>query len=112
VVTPCCACRVWSITHLVIIGFLELLVCLVIVLSIVRGEFLPHRAKSLLLAAITLALLDFACLSLGQTSTGNTADTASLFTYVGMSAVIFLLVLNFRATARQNWVSARLRRPT
>jgi hypothetical protein len=66
----------------VITGFLELPISLVIVLSIVRGDFLPHRARSLLLAAITLALLDFACLSLGQSSTGNTADTASLFTYV------------------------------
>ena len=65
-----------------ITGFLELLVCLVIVLSIVRGGFVPHRAKSLLLVAIALALLDFACLSLGQSSTANTADTASLFTYV------------------------------
>lgn len=33
----------------VIIGIMELAVFLLMVASLVRGEFLPHRAKSLLL---------------------------------------------------------------
>jgi uncharacterized membrane protein YphA (DoxX/SURF4 family) len=77
----------------VIIGILELLVFLLVVLSIVRGEFRPHQAKSLLLVALGLALLDFACLSFGQTSTANNQGTASLYSYFASTAVIFLLVL-------------------
>ena len=80
-------------TAWVIIGILELAVVALMVLSIVRGEFLPHRAKSVLLAALALALVTFACLSFGQTSTGNNEGTASLYVYFASTAVIFLLVL-------------------
>ena len=38
-------------------------------------------------------MLTFACLSFGQTTTGNTEGSASLYTYFGATAVIYLLVL-------------------
>jgi hypothetical protein len=63
------------------------------VVSIMRGEFLPRRTKSVLLVALALALVTFACLSFGQTSTGNNQGTASLYTYFASTAVILLLVL-------------------
>jgi hypothetical protein len=56
-------------TAWVIIGILEFGIFLMIALSIARREFLPHRPKSLLLVA--LALVNFACLSSGQTSSGH-----------------------------------------
>jgi uncharacterized membrane protein YphA (DoxX/SURF4 family) len=80
-------------TAWVIIGILELAIVALMVVSIVRGEFLPHRPKSVLLAALALALVNFACLSFGQTSTGNNQGTASLYTYFASTAVILLLVL-------------------
>jgi len=80
-------------TAWVIIGILEFGIFVLILFSIVRGEFLPHRAKSVLLVALALALLTFACLSFGQTSTGNNAGTASLYTYFASTAIIYLLVL-------------------
>jgi uncharacterized membrane protein len=76
----------------VMIGILEFAIFLLIVLSIARGEFFPHRAKPNLLAALSLALLTFACLSSGQTSTGNNAGTASLYTYFASTAIIYILV--------------------
>jgi hypothetical protein len=76
----------------VIIGILELAVVVLILASLVRVEFMPERDKSLLLAALALALVTFACLSFGQTSTGNTEGTASLYSYFGSTAVILLLV--------------------
>jgi hypothetical protein len=92
----------------VILGILELGVFLLIVASIVRGEFLPHRMKSLLLVALAFALVAFACLSFGQTSTGNTEGTASLYTYFGVTAVIFLLVLKLPPNGPADWLSARV----
>jgi uncharacterized membrane protein YphA (DoxX/SURF4 family) len=94
----------------VILGILELGVALLIVLSIVRGEFLQRKAKSFLLVALALGLVTFACLSFGQTSTGNTEGTASLYTYFGVTAVLFLLVLKLPPNAPADWLSARLRR--
>jgi hypothetical protein len=76
-----------------ILGILEFGVVAMMVLSLLRGEFLPLRPKPVLLVALGLALLTFACLSFGQTSTGNNEGTASLYTYFGATAVLILLVL-------------------
>jgi hypothetical protein len=76
----------------VIIGVLELLIFALIVLSLLRGEFRPHSGKPVLLAGLGVALFTFACLSFGQTTTGNNEGTASLYTYFGSTAVIMLLV--------------------
>jgi hypothetical protein len=90
-------------TAWVILGVLEFGVFLLILLSIVRMEFLPHRAKSLLLVALALGLVTFACLSFGQTSTGNTEGTASLYTYFASTAVLFLLVLKLPPNGPPGW---------
>lgn len=93
----------------VIIGILEFAIFLLILLSLVRGEFLPHRKKSTLLVALALALLTYACLSFGQTSTGNTEGTASLYTYFASTAVIFLLVLKMPPNGSPDWLGGRVR---
>jgi hypothetical protein len=83
----------------VIIGVLELLIAALMVLSLLRGEFRPQRAKPVLLAALAVALFTFACLSFGQTTTGNNEGTASLYTYFGSTAIIMLLVLRMSPPA-------------
>ena len=42
--------------------------------------------------ALAVALVTFACLAFGQTSTGRFAVSASLYQYVGATAVILVLV--------------------
>jgi len=84
-----------------ILGILEFGVVVLLVLSLLRGEFLPLRPKSLLLVGLGIALLAFACLSFGQTSTGNNEGTASLYTYFGSTAIIFLLVLRLPPNATE-----------
>jgi drug/metabolite transporter (DMT)-like permease len=91
----------------VIIGILEFAIFLLILVSIVRREFLPQRRKSTLLVALALALLTYACLSFGQTSTGNTEGTASLYTYFASTAVIFLLVLKMPPNGPPDWLGPR-----
>lgn len=88
-----------------ILSVLEFAVFVIVVISIVRGEFLPHRRKSILLVALTLALLTFACLSFGQTSTGNNEGTASLYTYFGVTAVTILLVAMLPPNRPRAWLS-------
>jgi hypothetical protein len=91
------------------LGILELAVVVLLLASLVRLEFLPQRAKALLLVALTLALVTFACLSFGQTSTGNNEGTASLYLYFASTAVIMLLVLRLPPNGAPDWLSTRTR---
>jgi hypothetical protein len=72
-----------------------------------RGEFLPHKPKTLLLVGLSLAFFTYACLSFGQTSTGNLQGTASLYSYFGSTAIIFILVLLLPPNSPRNWLTAR-----
>lgn len=76
----------------VILGILEFAVFVILVASLIRLEFLPHRTKSLLQVALAVAMLTFACLAFGQTATKQFAGTASLYTYFGSTVVILILV--------------------
>ena len=75
-----------------LLGLLELVAFLFIVASVVRGEFLPHRAKPILLAGLAVAMLAFGVMSFGQDVAGNTDSVGSLFTYLGVTGVIYALV--------------------
>ncbi len=88
-----------------ILSVLEFLIFVILLVSLVRGEFLPHRSKKVLLVGLSLALLTFACLSFGQTSTGNNEGTASLYTYFGVTAIVMLLVMLLPPNRPRNWLS-------
>ena len=92
-----------------ILSILEFAIFVILAISIVTGEFLPHRSKTILLVGLSLALFTFACLSFGQTSTGNNEGTASLYTYFGSTAIIIVLVLMLPPHGRRAWLSSRLR---
>ena len=55
-----------------ILGILEFGVFLLLVASLLRLEFLPHREKWFLQFGLAVALLTFACLAFGQTGTNQT----------------------------------------
>src|SRR3954447_6551872 len=69
-----------------ILGALELTVFAVIVLSLLRLEFLPHRDKWLLQVALSIALLLFAVLAFGQTVTRQLSGIETLYVYFGGTA--------------------------
>jgi hypothetical protein len=88
-----------------ILSVLEFGVFVILLVSLLRGEFLPHRRKQVLLTGLALALFTFACLSFGQTSTGNNEGTASLYTYFGATAVVIGLVLLLPPNRPRAWLS-------
>jgi hypothetical protein len=51
--------------------------------------------------------VDFACLSFGQTSTGNNEATAALYSYFASTVVIFLLVLRLPPSGAADWLGRR-----
>jgi hypothetical protein len=88
----------------IILGVLEFSVFALLVLSVIRLEFLPHRDKWLLQSGLSVALLAFACLAFGQTVTRQFAGTASLYTYFGSTVVILILVSLMPPNRRDRWL--------
>jgi hypothetical protein len=89
-------------TTWLLLGLLEGAAFLVIVASLVAGEFLPHRRKPILLAGLALSMLTFAAMTFGQNIVGNFDGVASLFTYMGVTSAAYALlrfVPSFRGDA-------------
>jgi len=78
----------------------------VIVLSIVTGEFLPHKHKSLLLVGRAVSFVTFACLSFRQTSIRNNQGTASIYSYFVSTAIIFMLVRGLPPNGLGDWLAS------
>src|SRR5262245_53386974 len=88
----------------VILGILEFGVFVLLILSLIRLEFLPHRDKWLLQVGLAVAMLAFACLAFGQTATHQYAGTASLYTYFCMTVVILILVSMMPPNRSDRWL--------
>jgi hypothetical protein len=88
----------------VILGILEFGVFLLILVSLLKLEFLPHRDKSVLQVALGVSLLTFGLLAFGQTATKQFAGTASLYQYFGATAVILILVSLLPPNRSDNWL--------
>jgi hypothetical protein len=88
----------------IILGLLEFGVFVLLLASLARLEFMPHRDKSLLQVGLAVALVTFACLAFGQTATGEHEGTASLYQYFGATAVILILVSLLPPNRSDRWL--------
>ena len=88
----------------VILGILEFAVFLLLVVSVVRLEFLPHREKSFLQVGLSVALLAYAFMAFGQTATGQHEGTASLYTYFASTVIILILVSLLPPNRPDRWL--------
>jgi hypothetical protein len=88
----------------IILGILEFGVFVLLLASLLRAEFLPHREKSLLQVGLAVALVTFACLAFGQTATGQFEGTASLYQYFGATVVILILVSLLPPNRGDSWL--------
>ena len=90
-----------------IIGLLELAIFVLVVVSLVRLEFMPARRKPFLLSGLALAVFTFSILAMGQNVTGETEGVAELFLYAGATGVLMGLVLLMPPYRAANWISGR-----
>jgi hypothetical protein len=88
-----------------ILGILESLIFILVVISLVRLEFMPDRRKSFLLTALGLAVFTFSILAMGQNVVGENEGVAELFTYAGATGVLIFLVLMMPPYRAGNWLS-------
>jgi hypothetical protein len=88
-------------TAWLLLGLLEAVAFLVIIASVAAGEFMPHRRKPVLLAALAVSMFTFAVMTFAQNTIADHESVASLFTYMGVTAVVYAvirLVPPFRGT--------------
>lgn len=92
-----------------ILGILELAIFVLMIVSLVRLEFLPARGKPFLIASLALSIFTFAVLAIGQNVTGEHEGVASLFLYAGATGVLLGLILLMPPYGPANWISGRAR---
>lgn len=93
-------------TSWVLIGLLEALVFVVIVASVLTGEFLPTRRKPILLSGMGLAIFAFGLMSFAENMIGEFATVAELFQYLVGTAVLIVLVLLMPPYRKTAWLSS------
>lgn len=90
-----------------ILGLLELAIFVLIVVSLIKLEFMPERRKPFLLCSLALAIFTFSILAMGQNVVGENEGVAELFLYAGATGVLIGLVLLMPPYRAQNWISGR-----
>lgn len=90
-----------------ILGILELAIFVLVVVSLIRLEFMPDRRKPFLLCSLGLSIFTFSILAMGQNVTGEHEGVAQLFLYAGATGVLLGLVLLMPPYRPQNWISRR-----
>jgi hypothetical protein len=88
----------------VIITILEGIVFLLLVASLVTGEFRPSKRKPFLLTCLAMALLVFGLLSFGQNATAQHESVASLYGYFGATVILMLFVRTLPPYTANRWL--------
>jgi hypothetical protein len=92
-------------TAWVLIGLLEAAVFVVIVASVLSGEFLPTRRKPILLSGLGLSMFAFAMIAWGENMTSEFATVSELFQYLVGTAVLIVLVMLMPPYRKTAWLS-------
>ncbi len=90
-----------------ILGILEFAIFVLVVVSLIRLEFMPDRRKPFMLSALSLAIFTFSILAIGQNVVGENSGVAELFLYAGATGVLIGLVLLLPPYGPTNWISGR-----
>lgn len=88
----------------IILGLLELAVCAVLAVSLLRGEFLPTKTKPFLFIALSLAMLTFSLLLFGEKLTEQYDNVANLASYFAGTGVTMILVMLMPPYRRSRWL--------
>jgi hypothetical protein len=88
----------------VIIAILEGFVFLLLVASLVTGEFRPSKRKPFLLTCLAMALLIFGLLAFGQNATAQHESVASLYGYFGATVILMLFVRTLPPYTSNRWL--------
>jgi hypothetical protein len=89
----------------ILLGALEASVVLLLVFSLIRGEFLTSHHKPLLLTGLSVSMLALGLMGLSNNMIGDNAGALSLFTYFGLTAVVMIIVRQLAPYRPVGWLS-------
>jgi hypothetical protein len=92
----------------VILAVLEALTFVGVFISLLSGEFLPHRPKSWLLGSAIFSLVPFALMIFGDSMTAQHASVASLYTYFAATILVIGLVRMMPPYRSDRWLSGEI----
>jgi hypothetical protein len=87
----------------VAISIAEALIVIGLAASLVRGEFLPTRAKPILMGSLAGSIVVLGALLFGQSMVGEHESVASLFAYGAGTLVMMAAVLFLSPGGRASW---------
>lgn len=89
----------------ILLGATEAAVVVLLAISLVRGEFLPSREKPILFAGLGLSMLAFGLMALANNMVGDFTTALTVFTYMGLTAVVMVLVRQMAPYRSAGWLS-------
>jgi hypothetical protein len=89
----------------VLLGLLEAAVVALLLVSLLRGEFLPQRRKPILLAGLSVSLLAFGVMGVANDMIGNNATVIELFTYFGVTIAAMFLIRQMSPYRPMSWLA-------
>jgi hypothetical protein len=88
-----------------ILGIMEALIVVLLAISLVAGEFLPHRRKPVLLAGLGLATLTLSTMIIANAMIGNNALVLGQFTYLGVAVILTFVVRQLPPYRPVTWIA-------
>ena len=92
-------------TAWLLLGLLDAVAFLLFAASLLTGEFLPERRKTLLLGGLGVSIFKFAVMMLANNMIANYETVASLFSYFTGTAISIGLVLLMPPYRGREWLS-------
>jgi len=88
-----------------LLGAAEAAVVILLAISLLRGEFLPTREKPVLFAGLGLSMVAFGLMGLANDMVGDFTTSLTVFTYLGLTAVVMVLVRQMAPYRSPSWIS-------
>jgi hypothetical protein len=88
-----------------ILGIMEAAIVVLLAISLIRGEFLPHRRKPVLLAGLGLATLTLAVMIIANSMIGNNELVLGQFTYLGVAVILTFVVRQLPPYRPVSWIA-------
>jgi hypothetical protein len=89
----------------VLLGLIEAAVVVLLAVSLARGEFLTTHRKPWLMAGLGVSMLALGVMGLANDMVGDNATSAEVFTYLGLIAVLLVLVRQLPPYRSIDWLS-------
>jgi hypothetical protein len=87
-----------------LLGLLEMLICVLLAISLLTGEFLPQRRKPILLTGLSVSLFAYAFMGIAENMIGATATVIELFTYFGVTIAAMFMIRQLAPYRTMNWL--------